>query len=111
MDPGKRCRAILDTTGEQCKKARIPGGTVCATHGGSIGRVRDAADRREQERRAREVAASIEVPDFDGNPFEAITDALRRAQALVYRLGVLVEGLADGSLRYQGRAGEQIAAS
>src|SRR5690606_7675081 len=33
-------------TGEQCRKASILGGTVCASHGGSAPQVREAASRR-----------------------------------------------------------------
>jgi hypothetical protein len=50
MDDGRRrCVATASSTGERCRKAPVRGATVCATHGGSVGRVRAAAARRVAE--------------------------------------------------------------
>jgi hypothetical protein len=46
MDDSRRCSARSSQTGEQCRKASILGGTVCASHGGSAPQVREAANRR-----------------------------------------------------------------
>jgi hypothetical protein len=39
-------RCVARTKRGRCRKWPIRGGSVCATHGGSVGRVRAAADRR-----------------------------------------------------------------
>lgn len=51
MEPGThgRCTAKSTRTGQQCKRAPIRGGTVCATHGGSAPQVRAAAEKRLEE--------------------------------------------------------------
>jgi hypothetical protein len=45
----RRCVATASSTGERCRKAPVLGATVCATHGGSVGRVKAAAARRVAE--------------------------------------------------------------
>jgi hypothetical protein len=45
----RRCVATASSTGERCRKAPVRGATVCATHGGSVGRVKAAAARRVAE--------------------------------------------------------------
>ena len=83
---------------------------VCGTHGGSSPQAIAAAERREQERQAIAAAngAGLDLAGFDGDPYAAIDDALARAHQLVVRLGGLVDGIEDGSLRYQGKIGEQV---
>ena len=44
--PRLRCTAKSKSTGEQCKLAPIPGGTVCGVHGGSAPAAKMAAQRR-----------------------------------------------------------------
>ena len=45
MSPARRCTA-LNSSGQQCKKAPIRGGTVCTVHGGSAPQVKAKAAQR-----------------------------------------------------------------
>lgn len=45
----RKCTAHSSRTGEPCQKWAIRGGNVCNTHGGSIGRVKRAAEERIKE--------------------------------------------------------------
>src|SRR5258708_5681947 len=70
--PGsRRCVAMASSTGERCRKAPIRGATVCATHGGSVGRVKAAAARRLAEEHALTELAHLDVAPL-GNPLEAL---------------------------------------
>lgn len=42
----RQCTAKAKKTGNRCKRAPIPGGTVCVMHGGAAPQVRNAATRR-----------------------------------------------------------------
>lgn len=58
---GRRC-AATNRRGEPCRKPPIPGGRVCAAHGGNAPQVRAAAERRIALQKAEEhVAASIDA--------------------------------------------------
>ena len=46
IDAGRRCSATSKSTGERCARAPIPGGFVCAMHGGGAEHVRRAARER-----------------------------------------------------------------
>lgn len=59
------CVAKSTRTGKPCQKQRMEGMTVCATHGGSVGRVRAAAERRLSEQKARATAAEL-ITRLDG---------------------------------------------
>ena len=114
MDESKRCTATAKRTGERCTRARVPGSTVCALHGAKAPQVRDAAERRVAESQAREVAARVDVDPakFDGNPFAALRDLLRRDQIELERFARLVGRLSDDELVYTNRSGtEQIRAA
>lgn len=41
-----QCSATSKTTGSQCRKPAIPGGTVCRNHGGNAPQVRRKAEER-----------------------------------------------------------------
>ena len=45
-DPVVLCSAVSSRTGKPCSQRPIRGGSICATHGGSAGQVRAAANRR-----------------------------------------------------------------
>lgn len=109
MDDSKRCTATSRRTGKRCGLARIPGATVCATHGGSIGRVREAAAARVADAKARELAArvDVDVAQFDGDPIEALRDLLRRDQAEMERFSRLSAKLEDDQLTYTTRGGAE----
>jgi hypothetical protein len=78
-------------------------------HGASAPQVREAAQRRVAEQQAREVARRMDVdPDqFDGNPFEALRDLLRRDQAEMERFGRLADRFEDDELTYTTRSGAE----
>jgi hypothetical protein len=105
MDESKRCTATSNRTGRRCGLARIPGTTVCATHGGKAPQVREAAQRRVADEQARELARKIDVDveQYDGNPFEALRDLLARDQAEMARFGRLADRLEDTELTYTTR--------
>lgn len=44
--PKLTCRATAKSTGERCRRAPIPGGTVCIVHGGGTTLARAAGERR-----------------------------------------------------------------
>jgi len=114
MDESKQCTATANRTGKRCTRARMPGATVCSKHGGSIVRVKEAAERRVADTEAREVARRIDVDvsKYDGNPFAALRDLLRRDQIELERFARLVDRLEDSELVYTTRSGaEQIRAA
>ena len=113
MDESKRCTATSNRTGRRCGLARIPGTTVCATHGGKAPQVREAAQRRVADEQARELARKIDVDvtQFHGDPIEALRDLLRRDQAELERFGRLADRLEDSQLVYTTKSGvEQLRA-
>ncbi len=107
MDDSKRCTATSHRTGKRCSLARIPGTTVCATHGGKAPQVREAAQRRVADTEARELARKIDVDvaQYNGNPFEALADLLARDQAEMERFGRLANRLEDSELTYTSKGG------
>jgi len=74
---GSRCAARSKRSGEGCKRAPIPGGTVCTMHGGAAPQVRAAAVRRLQEQAARVACWKMGVPGFGGRPDDATLKAAR----------------------------------
>lgn len=113
MDESKQCTATVHRTGKRCARARMPGATVCATHGGSIGRVKEAADARVADAKAREPTArvDVDVEQFGGNPYDALRDLLARDQAEMERFARLTSRLEDSQLTYTTRGGvEQLRA-
>lgn len=110
-----QCTVIARSTGEQCKKDAIVGGTVCASpgHGGTLPSVKAAAARRVAEQKARaavEAAAAKtgRIVAAGQDPLTVLENALSNEVAIAERLGSIVERLSDDALRYRGRAGEQI---
>jgi hypothetical protein len=113
MDDSKRCTATSHRTGKRCGLARIPGTTVCATHGGKAPQVKEAAAARVADAEARELARKmdVDVAQFDGNPFEALGNLLARDQAEMERFARLAARLEDDQLTYTTRGGvEQLRA-
>lgn len=110
MDDSKRCTATSNRTGARCARARMPGATVCSVHGGSIGRVKEAAQHRVADAQARELAArvDVDVTKFHGDPIEALRDLLARDQAQMERFGRLVGRFEDGQLTYTTRGGVEM---
>jgi hypothetical protein len=103
-----RCTATAKRTGEQCARSAIAGANICRVHGAN-GAVRAAAQRRVAEEKARqEVAKQGIVVPANQNPLDVLDETLARIVALRDRLGLVVDRLADESLRYPGRNGENI---
>lgn len=105
----QRCTATT-SKGAPCSKFRVKGATVCMTHGGSVGRVKEAAERRVADAQARELAArvDVDVTQFHGDPIEALRDLLARDQASMERFGRLVSRFEDGQLTYTTRGGVEM---
>lgn len=54
-----QCTATAKSTGEQCQRAAIKGGTVCHVHGGAAKQVKEKAQER-LDRMADEVTAEVQ---------------------------------------------------
>lgn len=103
-----RCTATAKTTGNQCERRAIPGGTVCVTHGAASKRVADLAAKRDALAKAQQAAARVGVIIDAESPYEGAAAAMRQARMLAQRLGEVVGDLDDSELRYEHeKAGEQ----
>lgn len=78
----RQCTARSKQSGERCKRAPIPGGTVCVMHGGKSPVVAAAAARRQEEEGARRQAARLGL-SRDVAPGEALLEEVRRCAGLV----------------------------
>lgn len=76
----------------RCRKQPLKGATVCRTHGGSAGQVRDAAERRLLEREALVAAEAFGLPR-EVDPHTALLEELHRAAGAVQWLGAVVADL------------------
>ena len=110
MDDEKRCTATSHRTGKRCGLARIPGTTVCATHGGKAPQVRDAAAARVADTQARELAHKMNVDpaQFRGDPIDALRDLLARDQAEMERYARLAARFEDSELTYRTKGGAEM---
>lgn len=59
--PKVTCTATAKSTGEKCRRAPIPGGTVCVKHGGGTRKARAAGRRRLAEAAALKELATWET--------------------------------------------------
>lgn len=107
-----RCRAHISKgprAGEPCSRPAKDGAVVCTSHGARAPQVRAAAERRVAERKAREAVAALgQIVPGSVDPLDVLDQALSEVVALKDRLGQMVARLADESVRYEGRAGEQL---
>ena len=71
-----RCVAKARTSGEQCKRVAIEGGTVCRSHGGAAPNVKAAAARRVAEARAAEEMRLLAAP-VDISPGDALIELVQ----------------------------------
>jgi hypothetical protein len=96
IDERYRCTATAKGTGERCRRAAIPGGSICFVHGGAAPQTRDAARRRlERIRTEGQVAALLdELGPIDGDPHEVLLDTVSHSAAMAELLRILVGGLA-----------------
>ena len=77
MDPS-RCTATSKRSGNQCKRAPINGGTVCAMHGGKAPQVEAKAAERLAEQEVTKALAKLDIEPI-GDPYEAFEQATAEA--------------------------------
>lgn len=94
----RRCTAKSKTTQKRCGRYAIPGGNVCATHGGNSPVVREAGERRaravEIQRGANATLAHLGIEPLD-NPLDELGKLTAEARALTTALGARVNALND----------------
>lgn len=87
-----RCSATSKQSGERCKRRPIPGGTVCAMHGGKTPAVVAKAEQRLQARQALLAAEAFGLPR-EVDPHTALLEELHRTAGAVQWLGAIVADL------------------
>lgn len=92
MDDERRCTATSKQSGRRCKRAAVPGATVCATHGGKAPQVVAKANER-LERAAAERAVATYGLAVEVDPLQALLDELHRTAGHVAWLGALIADL------------------
>ncbi|MFC7488785.1 hypothetical protein ACOCJ7_07150 [Knoellia sp. CPCC 206453] len=113
---GRRCSARAKSTGKQCQRAPIRGGSVCLVHGGTAPQVQASAARRlEVEEVEAEVRNLIAFESFEGvtDPLTVLSELAARALATEDALARRVNDLASSdSMRYRaaGAGTEQLRA-
>lgn len=90
-DETPRCKATA-RSGNRCKRRPIPGGTVCAMHGGKAPQVATAARRRLEERQAILAVETLGLPR-EVDPHTALLEELHRTAGAVQWLGAVVADL------------------
>lgn len=94
----RRCSATAKSTGRPCGRWAIPGGTVCATHGGNARQVRDAANARVLTRQiAADAQATVAHLGLEpiGDPLEQLNLLAQESRAMLTALGAQVNALGD----------------
>ena len=81
-------------SGTPCKRAAVPGATVCRMHGGASPQVKAAAQRRLEYATAQQAAAQLGLK-IDTSPQQALLDEVQRAAGMVAYYGQRVAELAD----------------
>src|SRR5260370_40269638 len=111
MADSKRCPATAKRTGQRCERACLPGGKVCAVHGGGAIQVVAAAGRRVQEQKATALAkrtvSGLDLTQYS-DPIAALEFAVGYTHALATRLAGLVEQIPDDQLAYRTKSGEHL---
>lgn len=92
-----RCAATSKQTGQRCKNAPIPGGTVCRFHGGGTKQAKAAAAARLTEQAATEQVARLGARK-DIHPIEALLDLVHWTAGEVDYWRAQVVALEDGQL-------------
>ena len=107
-----QCTARAKSTGQQCQRAAIQGGTVCYVHGGGSARVRDAAQRRLAARTLEADARAVlayEATEPIGDPVLELALLAAEVKATVRAIGARVNALQD--VRFESLTGtEQVRA-
>jgi hypothetical protein len=109
MDERRRCTATAKSTRQRCRRAAVPGGTVCVKHGGGSPRARAAAARRVEHAAAERLVVAYGLP-ADVQPSQALEDELARTAGHVRWLGALIAGLELDELVQTSAAGVEIPA-
>lgn len=94
----RRCSATAKSTGRPCGRWAIPGGTVCATHGGNARQVRDADNARVLTRQiAADAQATVAHLGLEpiGDPLEQLNLLAQESRAMLTALGAQVNALGD----------------
>lgn len=92
----RRCRAH-NRHGEQCHRAPIIGGNVCATHGGRSPNAKKGAANRMAEAKARAILETLGQP-VKVNPVEALTSLIHWTAGHVEYLRLKVQETSPGDL-------------
>ena len=101
MKDEQRCSAQSSRTGARCKRFRMLGGTVCATHGGRAPAVKAAAARRIAMGEVGRLLA--EAGNDNPDPLEGLREELAASGAMVAGLRLLVGELDVAQLHHRGR--------
>lgn len=105
---GQRCAATAKRTGKPCRRAPVPGASVCSVHGGAAPQTRAKAAERVLEREARALLARLEVAPV-GDPLIELSRLAGQVLAWRDTCAELVNQLS--SVRYEGAgSGEQLRA-
>lgn len=94
----RQCTAKSKTSGERCGRYAIPGGTVCATHGGNSPVVREAGARRIVAEKIQADAAAtlahLGVEPLE-NPLDELGKLAAEARSMTTALGARVNALSE----------------
>jgi hypothetical protein len=106
MDASKWCTATAKRTGQRRARACLPGSNVCRMHSAGASQVVAAADRREADRKVRELPRRwTSTRSVQRRPYASLRSLLARDQAEFARFGRLVDGLEDSGLKHTSRSG------
>ena len=94
-----RCIAKAKSTGEQCQRSAIAGGTVCRVHGGATKAAKAAAARQLEAERAAAAVARIGLR-VEGDPIAHMLDVIAYQAGMVAYWRSVVESLDDDSLTW-----------
>lgn len=92
----RRCKARAKTSGQQCRRYAIPGGTVCRNHGGGAPQVQAAAARRlEAQRLESDATAALAWLGERAitDPLDELGRLATESRALTTALGARVNAL------------------
>lgn len=87
--PSQRCAAKAKSTGKQCARFAIKGGTTCRVHGSGSTKAKAAAARRVEEDSARAAMVTL------GSPSDALLEEVRWTAGHVQWLRAKVQELRD----------------
>lgn len=85
---GRQCSATSKRSAQRCKRAPVPGATVCNLHGGKAPQVQAAAKRRLLAEELRAIK-DVELDDDDVDPTVAVLGALNVARERLRLLRVV----------------------